>query len=184
MRGEFRQAPHVPGQALPEPRVKEPPERNIQPGEHGAEILEERGIGRATGQQFAGQVAHQAGRIAPLASGDRADLPAQRRGIDARHRQRRILFGEVLQHPQLTISRLRARIEIQDFEDVVPPIGGMQVKVAVALAGQRAHRHAKSVGIPRDALDLRLCEYRRRGPQGEQSFRARVVSRRNRRPIP
>ena len=65
----------------------------------------------------------------------RADVLARAAvGKNARHRQRRILLGQMAQHADLAVDRLGAGLEIDDLQHVFALIGGAQVKVAVALA--------------------------------------------------
>ena len=83
--------------------------------------------------------------------------------------ERGVLLGQMLAARATGSPSLSgARLEIDDLEHVFAPVRGAQMEIAVALAGQRAHRSRKPVGVARDALGLRNGNTRRRGPQRQQ----------------
>ena len=61
---ELRKAPHIPGETLPERRMEEALEREIDARQRIAETFKERCVRGAACEQVPRKIAHQAGRVA------------------------------------------------------------------------------------------------------------------------
>ena len=167
MLGELGKPADIPGQVLPQRRMKKSLQRPIEARKRVADIFEDRARRRSRGKQPPRQESDQTGGVLDAVHADDvAGILAERARENARNRQRRVLLRQMPQHAHLAIDRLGPRLSIDDLEHVPAAVRGAQVKVAVALAGQRTHRSEEPVGVSQDALGLRSREYRRRSPKG------------------
>src|ERR1700677_806250 len=132
--GELGKPAYVPGQALSERRMKKTLQGAIEACEGVSDILEEPSLRRHFSEQPARQESDETGGVleAVLAN-DRTGLLAERTREKTRDRQRGILLGQMLEHAQLAVDRLRSRLEIDDLEHVLAAVRRTQVEVAVAL---------------------------------------------------
>ncbi len=166
---ELGKAAHVPGQTLRQRRMEKPLQRAVEARERQPKIVQQGRGRRALRQQLPRQITHQTDRVAAARGLDAADVRARLGRKHARHRQRRVLLGQVAQHADLAVRRFGAGVEIDDLEDVLALIGGAQMEIAVALPGQRANRARKTIDVARDPLGFRRRKDRRRGPQSQQA---------------
>jgi hypothetical protein len=72
---------------------------------------------------------------------DAAQIGADLRGEHLRHRERRGDLGQVAQHANLAVRRLRLCRAIHDLQNELAAVGGANLKITVSLARQRFHRH-------------------------------------------
>ncbi len=169
-RAQTRRAPEAaarptPG-AGPAPDGKIPARRD-RPAPASLQARQQRYGGGELRQQLPRKISHQTGRIGCV---------ARLHGADPRRAGWQRCAARAASGPARPNAATRApdspspgtRLEIDDLQHIFVLIGGAQMKIAVALAGQRTNRSGKPIGVARDAFGLRNREDRRRGPQRQE----------------